>query len=131
MEIQQRPCIAADKGFEYKIAMIQLATRFKHSPDSLTTNNSNHCLGFQAWAGCDTPFFGIWTDNAMNFTMQYTPYADRKTAFTKAVETSERLHALIPKGKPWRNGFIERSNRTDNEEFFNRFPFTSSQQRKY
>ena len=67
----------------------------------------------------------------MNFTMKYTPHPDRKTAFTKAVEGSGRFHALIAKGKPWCNGFIERSNRTHKEERFKRFPFSSSQERKY
>lgn len=67
----------------------------------------------------------------MNFTMKYTHHPDRKTAFTKAVEASGRFHALIPKGKPWRNGFIERSNRTDNDELFHHFRFSSSEERKY
>lgn len=67
----------------------------------------------------------------MNFTMKYTHHPTRKTVFTKAVEDSGRFHALIPKGKPWRNGFIERSNRTDNDELFYRFRFSSSEERKY
>jgi putative transposase len=67
----------------------------------------------------------------MIFTMKYSHHPNRKTTFTKAVETSGRFHALIPKGKPWRNGFIERSNRTDNDELFHRFKFTSSEERKY
>jgi transposase InsO family protein len=53
-----------------------------------------------------------------------------KTNFTKAVETSGRIHALIAKGKPWHNGFIEPSNQTDKEEVFTQLRFASSQQRK-
>ncbi|MBK8443546.1 MAG: transposase [Sphingobacteriales bacterium] len=41
------------------------------------------------------------------------------------------MHALIPKGKPWKNGFIERSNRTDNENLFNQIRFKDSEERKY
>lgn len=67
----------------------------------------------------------------MTFTMKYTAHPERKTAFTKAVEQSGRIHALIPKASAWRNGIIERSNRTDNEELFDRFRFSSSEQRRY
>jgi transposase InsO family protein len=53
------------------------------------------------------------TDNAMNFTMRYMAHPKRTTGFTKMLEANGCLHALIPPGKPWRNGFIERSNRAD------------------
>lgn len=67
----------------------------------------------------------------MCFTMKYAYHCHYKTAFTKAVEKDDRIHAFIPKGKPWRNGFIERSNRTDNENLFNLIRFTDSEDRKY
>lgn len=63
--------------------------------------------------------------------MKYTAYPERKTAFTKAVEQSGRVHALITKASPWRNGIIERSNRTDNEELFEQMRFGSSEERRY
>jgi putative transposase len=67
----------------------------------------------------------------MIFTMKYTAHPIRKTTFTKTVEAHGCIHALIPKGKPWRNGFIERSNRTDNEECFHLRQFNSSEERRY
>jgi transposase InsO family protein len=67
----------------------------------------------------------------MCFTMKYTYHSEYKTAFTKRVETDGRIHALIPKGQPWKNGFIERSNRTDNDNLFHKIRFTSSEERKY
>lgn len=67
----------------------------------------------------------------MIFTMKYTAHPERKTAFERAVAQAELTHCLIPKSSPWRNGFIERSHRTDNEECFNRIQFTSSEQRRY
>jgi putative transposase len=67
----------------------------------------------------------------MSFTMKYTAHPKRKTSFTQAVEASGRIHALVAKGKPWRNGFIERSNRTDKEEVFTQFRFANSEERKY
>ena len=63
--------------------------------------------------------------------MKYTHYPHYKTFFTKAVESTGRIHALIAKGKPWKNGFIERSNRTDNENLFHQIRFIDSQDRKY
>jgi transposase InsO family protein len=41
------------------------------------------------------------------------------------------VHALIEKGTPWKNGFIERSHRTDNDEFFSEHHFSSSEERTY
>ena len=67
----------------------------------------------------------------MCFTMKYAHKSHYKTAFTKKVEADNRIHALIPKGKPWKNGFIERSNRTDNENLFHKIKFIDSEDRKY
>ena len=67
----------------------------------------------------------------MYFTMKYTVHPERKTRFTKAIEESGRVHALIKKASPWRNGIIERSNRTDNEECFSQMRFSSSEERRY
>lgn len=67
----------------------------------------------------------------MSFTMKYTAHPERQTCFTKAVESSGRIHALVAKGKPWRNGFIERSNRTDKEELFTQLRFIDSEDRRY
>lgn len=63
--------------------------------------------------------------------MKYTAHPERKTAFTKVVEKSGRIHALIKRASPWRNGIIERSNRTDNEECFSQIKFSSSEDRRY
>jgi transposase InsO family protein len=63
--------------------------------------------------------------------MKYARQSHGKTVFTKTVEKHGRIHALIPKGKPWKNGFIERSNRTDNENLFHRLRFADSEERKY
>lgn len=67
----------------------------------------------------------------MCFTMKYAYHSDYKTIFTKTIEKEGRIHALIPKGKPWKNGFIERSNRTDKENLFNQIRFIDSDDRKY
>ena len=63
--------------------------------------------------------------------MKYTAHPERRTAFTKEIEKNDRIHALIKRASPWRNGIIERSNRTDNEECFHQIRFTSSEHRRY
>lgn len=63
--------------------------------------------------------------------MKYARRSNAKTVFTKTIEQGGRTHALIPKGKPWKNGFIERSNRTDNENLFHILRFKDSEERKY
>jgi len=63
--------------------------------------------------------------------MKYTARPERKTCFTKTIEKEGRIHALIEKGKPWKNGFIERSNRTDNDNLFTQMRFKDSEERKY
>lgn len=63
--------------------------------------------------------------------MKYAYHSDYKSIFTKTIEKEGRIHALIPKGKPWKNGFIERSNRTDKENLFNQIRFIDSDDRKY
>jgi hypothetical protein len=66
----------------------------------------------------------------MSFTVKYTAHPERKTAFTKEVEKDGCIHALIPKGSPWRNDIIERSNSTDNDECFHQIRFALSEDRR-
>lgn len=70
------------------------------------------------------------TDNATTFTMRYTAHPDRRTAFQREVEAQGRIHGTIEKGKPWQNGIVERSMRTDNEECLRRERFRSSEERR-
>ena len=63
--------------------------------------------------------------------MKYTAHSKDKTRFTKTVEGSGWIHGLIEKGMPWRNGFIERSKRTDKDELFNHVRFGDSEYRPY
>jgi transposase InsO family protein len=67
----------------------------------------------------------------MIFTMKYTAHPERRTAFEKAVAAAHLTHCLIPKSSPWRNGLIERSHRTDNDECFSLKRFLSSEERRY
>ena len=75
---------------------------------------------------------GIQTDNGSIFTNYYTGY--RKSAdplrprihvFDRACGTRGIIHFLIDPGKPAQNGKVERSHRTDREEFWNDVQFRS------
>lgn len=62
----------------------------------------------------------IQTDNASCFTNLYTTsgHQHRQHPFDLWCEQRNIRHLLIDKGKPAQNGCVERSHRTDNEEFY-------------
>lgn len=131
MDVQQLVGVTLDTPLEYKISVIHLATRMKYSeihPAATTT------LMTQVLARARDrlpPFFLLTTDNAMYFTMRFTFHPTRRTAFQKYLDRHHITHLLIPPGQPWCNAFIERSNRTDNEECFRTRSFSSSEERRY
>ena len=131
MDWQQLPAIKGRRGYAYKISIIHLSSRIKYS-EILDSINSKILADFLARAVRRLPpFYVVFTDNHMAFTMKYALHNDRKTAFTKRAESMNIIHALIPKGKPWRNGFIERSNRTDNEAILKQKRFVCEEHRRY
>jgi transposase InsO family protein len=67
----------------------------------------------------------------MTFTMKYAAHPERRTAFQNQAQALQLIHATIAKGQPWRNGIIERTHRTDNEELFDQMHFASSEERQY
>jgi transposase InsO family protein len=75
---------------------------------------------------------GIQTDNASIFTNRYTGYAKstdplnpRLHYFDLLCQKHDITHYLIDPGKPAQNGKVERSHRTDREEFWNKVSFRS------
>lgn len=74
----------------------------------------------------------IKTDNASIFINRYTGYSrssdplnPRLHVFDKRCLQLGIVHYLIDPGKPQQNGKVERSHRTDNEEFYSRNKFKS------
>jgi transposase InsO family protein len=63
--------------------------------------------------------------------MKLSFHPQRQTAFQRLVLNLDLLHGTIQPGKPWQNGLIERSHRTDNDELFHRERFASSEERRY
>ena len=131
MDWQQLPAVEGGKGFKFKVSAIHMSTRIKYS--EILDDCKSRSLARFIETAMDRlpPFYVIFTDNHMAFTMKYSHHPERKTSFTKKVEALDIAHALIAKGKPWRNGLIERSNRTDNEALFNRVRFRTEEERKY
>lgn len=79
---------------------------------------------------------GIKTDNGAIFTNRYNGYYKstrpfpRMHAFTRLCRQNGITHYLIDPGKPAQNGKVERSHRTDREEFWNRVHFRSLKELK-
>lgn len=131
MDWQQLPAIEGGSGFAYKISIIHMSTRIKYS-EIHDNYDTQRLADFLQQALCRLPpFYVVFTDNHMAFTMKYSYHPERKTAFTLRAESLDIIHALIEKGKPWRNGIIERSNRTDNEALFKCKRFTCEEHRRY
>jgi len=71
----------------------------------------------------------VKTDNGAIFTNRYNGYYKsdlpfpRLHAFTRLCQENGIVHYLIDPGKPQQNAKVERSHRTDNEEFYRRYRF--------
>lgn len=131
MDVQQLPALEGKHEWEYKISVIHLATRMKYS--EIHPHATTKLMAQVLTRARDRlpPFFILSTDNALYFTMRFAHHAHRKTAFEKQLALFHITHTPIPPRQPWCNAFIERSNRTDNVEFFHRFLFTSADERRY
>lgn len=73
---------------------------------------------------------GVKTDNGSIFTNRYTGGYKcigprRKHFFDRTCRRNGIIHYLIQPGKPAQNGKVERSHRTDREEFWSRVRFSS------
>lgn len=131
LDIQHLPAIKGGRGREYKISVIHLRTRIKYSEIHTTMSSKRVSAVLERAIERLPPFHLVVTDNAMSFTMAYTAHPERKTTFERTVERLGLRHWRIAKRSPWQNGFIERSNRTDNDECFSLQQFSSSEERCY
>jgi hypothetical protein len=130
LDIQYLPAIAGGHGFEYKYSAIHLRTRRKYSEIHLEQTSAIAADFLERARNCLPPFHLVVTDNAWLFTMEKTPHKERTTAFEKRAAALGIKHFRIAPRSPWQNGFIERSNRTDNDECFHIHTFASSEERR-
>jgi len=63
--------------------------------------------------------------------MRFSAHPDRQTTFQRMVLRLGLIHALSAPRKPWQNGIVERSHRTDNEELFHLLRFADREERRY
>jgi transposase InsO family protein len=115
----------------YQFTAVDACTRWRYL--WVTPEQSNRtALQFLRKLVVHAPFriCGIKTDNASIFTNYYTGY--RKSAdptkpklhiFDRTCHAYEIMHYLIDPGKPAQNGKVERSHRTDREEFWRTVTF--------
>ena len=111
----------------YQFTAIDCASRWRYA--WVTREHSNRtAVVFLEKLLAKAPFktLGIQTDNGSIFTNYYTgyrksadPMAPRLHAFDLACQKNNVVHYLIDPGKPAQNGRVERSHRTDREEFWN------------
>ncbi len=131
LDIQELPGIRGQTKRAYKISLIHLRTRMKYSEIRPRRTSKAVAEVVEQAISRLPPFHLVVTDNAMEFTMAYTAHPSRKTTFERTLERLGRKHYRIPPRSPWKNGFIERSHRTDNEECLQQQMFTSSEERRY
>lgn len=131
MDIQELPAIKGQAGREYKISVIHLRTRLKYSEIHPQATSRQVAAVLERSLSRLPPFHLVVTDNALVFTMAYTAHPERQTTFERTIARLGLRHWRIGCRKPWQNGIIERSNRTDNEECFHQQIFTSSDERRY
>jgi len=117
----------------YQFSAIDNATRWKYSWIAREQTNQNSVLFLKKLVEA-APFrvMGVKTDNGSIFTNYYVGYRKSSDpmnpkihAFDRACDEMNIVHYLIDPGKPAQNGKIERSHRTDREEFWSRFQSSS------
>jgi transposase len=67
------------------------------------------------------PIACVQTDHGTEFTYDFLPQVTVPHPFTEHLETQGVRHKLIRIATPWHNGKVERSHRTDEEEFYRLF----------
>ena len=67
------------------------------------------------------PIECVQTDHGVEFTYDFMPQATVTHPFTQHLQTQGVRHKLIRIATPWHNGKVERSHRTDEEEFYRLF----------
>lgn len=122
-----------NKRWVYQFTATDDFTRLRFTKFYLEQSNY-HAMDFLKSVVKFFPFEiqAIKTDNASIFTNRYTGYLKSTDPMNPRLHALDRLcleygmtHYLIDPGKPQQNGKVERSHRTDQEEFYDRNEFTS------
>jgi len=65
------------------------------------------------------PIEEVQTDHGTEFTYIFMPHVQKPHPFEEFLKQAGIRHKLIPIATPKQNGKVERSHRTDDEEFYN------------
>jgi len=76
------------------------------------------------------PIEEVQTDHGMEFTYIFMPHVKKPHPFEEFLEENGIRHKLIPIATPKQNGKVERSHRTDDEEFCNQREFRKVEKRR-
>jgi hypothetical protein len=76
--VQQLPAVAGGHSFEYKVSLIHLRTRLKYSEIHPQCTSAVVADVVERALPRLPPFFQVWTDNAMIFTMKYSAHPDHR-----------------------------------------------------
>jgi len=123
----------------YQFTAIDCSSRWRYlqAYDEASNFNAIRFLK-ELTAIVDFEIKAIKTDNGSCFTNRYTgynkssdPLNPRLHAFDILCQKLEIPHYLIDPGKPQQNSFVERSHRTDQEQFYNELTFKSFKELRY
>jgi len=76
------------------------------------------------------PVEEVQTDHGTEFTYIFMPWVNKPHPFEEFLKEKGIRHKLIPIANPKQNGKVERSHRTDDEEFYNRRGFRKPAKRR-
>ncbi|MDI6815391.1 MAG: IS481 family transposase [Dehalococcoidales bacterium] len=76
------------------------------------------------------PVEEVQTDHGTEFTYIFMPWVKKPHPFEEFLKEREIRHKLIPIASPKQNGKVERSHRTDEEEFYNQRGFRKPAKRR-
>jgi transposase InsO family protein len=76
------------------------------------------------------PIEEVQTDHGTEFTYIFMPWVKKPHPFEEFLEEKGVRHKLIPIATPKQNGKVERSHRTDDEEFYNQRGFRKPAKRR-
>ena len=75
------------------------------------------------------PVGEVQTDHGVEFTYIFMPWVNKPHPFGEFLNEKAIRHKLIPIATPKQNGKVERSHRTDDEEFYNQRRFRKPSKR--
>lgn len=116
---------------EYQYTAIDDCTRLrfvKTYEDLCSANSVNFArrmIGFFPF-----PIEEVQTDHGIEFTYIFMPHVQKPHPFDEFLEQRGIRHKLIPIATPKQNGKVERSHRTDDEEFYNQRAFRKPAKRR-